>query len=166
MGWLVDGLMGADGTSFPFSGPRALRAEHESPPRCRVACATETMGLRIGLKVAAIGSSFRYDWATCSRGDLRRPQAHRFTLRVSATRRDTKWLRQHEISRKHRTGESSAICEVRHAQRNRSRKCNMVRGRVNLRSGTFVVGRKRRALSSVEAERIPLPHCRLPALKR
>ena len=71
----------------------ALRATHQNPSRCRVAYATETLRLRFGLKVVAIGFQIRLDWTNYWCADLRRPQAQRFPLRVSATRRDTKATR-------------------------------------------------------------------------
>ena len=94
--------------------PQALRAIHQSPPRCRVAYATETLRLPFGLKVVAIGFQVDLDWTTCWCADLRRPQAQRFTLRVSARRRDTKITRnftkkQHCSSPRHMRPTSSSL---------------------------------------------------------
>ena len=94
--------------------PQALRAIHQSPSRCRVAYATETLRLPFGLKVVAIGFQVHLDWTTCWCADLRRPQAQRFNLRFSATRRDTKISRnftkkQHCSSPRHMGPTSSPL---------------------------------------------------------
>ena len=94
--------------------PQALRAIHQSPSRCRVAYATETLRLLFGLKVVAIGFQDHLDWTTCWCADLRRPQAQRFNLRFSATRRDTKITRnstkkQHCSSPRHMGPTSSSL---------------------------------------------------------
>ena len=94
--------------------PQALRAIHQSPSRCRVAYATETLRLPFGLKVVAIGFQDHLDWTTCWCADLRRPQAQRFNLRFSATRRDTKITRnstkkQHCSSPRHMGPTSSSL---------------------------------------------------------
>ena len=57
--------------------------------------AAETMRGRSGLKIVAIGPSIHTVGTSHCRADLRRPPAHRFTLRISATRRDTKHTRNH-----------------------------------------------------------------------
>ena len=72
---------------------RALRATHESSSRCRVAFATETQRLRLGQKVVS-GCSICANGSSYGLDDLRRPQPPRFTLRVSATCRDTKASRK------------------------------------------------------------------------
>ena len=73
---------------------RALRATHESSSRCRVAFATETRRPRFGQKVVVIGCSICANGSPYGLDDLRRPQTPRFTLRVSATWRDTKTTRK------------------------------------------------------------------------
>ena len=78
------------------ASPRYTKARRVAESRS----ATETMRGRSGLKIVAIGPSIHTAGTSHCRADLRRPPAHRFTLRVSATRRDTKGLRPHEISRK------------------------------------------------------------------
>ena len=86
-----------------FWPPRAASASPRYTKARRVAesrSATETMCGRSGLKIVAIGPSIHTVGTSHCRADLRRPPAHRFTLRVSATRRDTKGLRPHEKTRK------------------------------------------------------------------
>ena len=68
------------------ASPRYTKARRVAESRS----ATETMRGRSGLKIVAIGFSVRTEVTSHCRADLRRPPAHRFTLRVSATRRDTK----------------------------------------------------------------------------